>query len=122
VPLLAVYVAPSEGRAIDCRSATRPCGIPGGFFLVLADASEGYRVEIALILWRFGKRIPVHLFANGVLYNFAGNLHEVALRGWAFRHECIMPRSTGDRYPVEIIRTHYQINSVSTDNRTTSGE
>jgi hypothetical protein len=57
-----------------------------------AHTSKGYRMRVALIFRRIGKGIPVHLFTDGVLYNFAGDLHEVALRGWAFRHESIMPR------------------------------
>jgi hypothetical protein len=34
----------------------------------------------------------VHLFANCLLGSSTGNLREVALRGWAFRHESIMLR------------------------------
>jgi len=44
-----------------------------------AHASEGYRARIALVGFRGGKRGTVHLLANGVLYYFAGDLHEVAL-------------------------------------------
>jgi hypothetical protein len=49
-------------------------------------------VWIPFVFRGFGKGIPVHLFPDGMLYNFAGNLHEVALRGRAFCHESIMPR------------------------------
>jgi len=31
------------------------------------------------------------MFADGLLDNFAGNLHEVTLLAGAFRHESIMP-------------------------------
>ena len=31
--------------------------------------------------------------------NATSDLHEVTLRGWAFRHESMMPRMTGDGKP-----------------------
>jgi hypothetical protein len=56
-------------------------------------------MRIALVWWRNGKGIPVHLFTYCLLYNATGDLHEVTLRGWAFRHGSIMPRITGDGKP-----------------------
>jgi hypothetical protein len=54
---------------------------------------------ITLIFRRNGERIPAHLFADCLLDNATGNLHEIALRGWAFRHGFMMPRITGDVKP-----------------------
>jgi hypothetical protein len=80
------------------NTLTAGCGqLSGSSFAALLSAhtTKGYRVRIALILRRNGKGLAVHLFADGMLYNFAGNLHEVALRGWAFRHVSIMPWNRG---------------------------
>jgi hypothetical protein len=43
-------------------------------------------MRIPLIFRGIRKGITVHLFAYRLLHNATGNLHEVALRGWAFRH------------------------------------
>src|SRR4030088_266912 len=59
-----------RGMGKDCSGLTT---------FLAAHASEGYRARIALVGFRGGKRGTVHLLANGVLYYFAGDLHEVAL-------------------------------------------
>jgi hypothetical protein len=40
---------------------------------------------------RVFERRAIHLLANGLLYHFAGNLHEVAFFAGALRHAAMMP-------------------------------
>jgi hypothetical protein len=40
------------------------------------------------------------LFADGLLYNSATDLHKVALRSGTFRHVSIMPRIQGRPLPL----------------------
>ncbi len=52
-------------------------------------------MRIASVRWWNRERIAVHLFPYCLLNDGAANLHKVALRRGAFRHDPMMPRIRG---------------------------
>ena len=56
--------------------------------LPATHAAKGYCVGIRLIFRWSGKRVPVHLFADGLLNNTASDFHEIAPERFGMNPSC----------------------------------
>ena len=74
---------PAGGSGFFCYSLTfiRAKGFGSGLSTLLAtNATEGHCMGVSAIWRRSLKWSAVHLLTDRMLYNVAGDLHEVALR------------------------------------------